>query len=95
MVEFSLTCPRHQEMFTAAARRGGCCDPAKLDELRRKTLAWVSTRYPLMVLDHFNEATCLGCKLEVSNVAVAEILDAIVELAKALAGDDPQRPPGK
>ena len=32
--------------------------------LRRRLRAWLSARYPRMVLAHFDEATCLGRELE-------------------------------
>ena len=64
MLQFRYTCVRHQQMFMDAATQAGCSDPAELDELRRRVLAWLSARYPRMVLEHFHEGTCLGCELE-------------------------------
>ena len=63
-------------MFIEAARRGGCRDP--------KTLAWFSVRFPRMVLDHFNEDSCLGCKLEISGVGLDEIERVVIDLAARL-----------
>jgi hypothetical protein len=71
-------------MFLEAARRGGCRDPDELDAVRRKTLAWFSARFPRMVLDHFNEDSCLGCKLEISGVGLGEIERVVIDLAARL-----------
>jgi len=81
MEKFRFTCARHQQRFREIVERAGCTDPAKLDELGRKTLAWISTRYPRHVLDHFNQARCLGCTLEAAHVDLAEIERRITELA--------------
>jgi hypothetical protein len=64
MLRFRYTCARHQQMFIEAATRAGCSDPAEMDDIRRRLLAWLSARYPRMVLEHFHERTCLGCELE-------------------------------
>jgi len=64
MLQFRYTCARHQQMFIEAATRAGCRDPAEMDDIRRRLLAWLSARYPRMVLEHFHEGTCLGCELE-------------------------------
>jgi hypothetical protein len=77
MLRFRYTCPRHQQVFIEAAKRGGCHDLAKMDEVRRKTLAWLSFRFPRMVLDHFNEESCLGCKLEASGMVDDDLRRAI------------------
>ena len=82
MREFRPTCLRHEKQFVAAVRRGGCDDPAKVDALRQKTLAWLAARFPRMVLDHFNEKSCLGCALEANGVDAAEIERVITDLAR-------------
>jgi hypothetical protein len=51
-LHFRRTCSRHQQIFIEAAKRGGCYDPEKMDEVRRKTVAWLSAKFPRMVLDH-------------------------------------------
>ena len=81
VVKFSYTCPRHQQMFIEAARRGGCRDPDELDAARRRTLAWFSVKFPRMVLDHFNEDSCRVCKLETNGVGLDEIEHVVIELA--------------
>jgi hypothetical protein len=84
MEKFRFTCARHKQSFRDLAARAGCTDPEKLDELGRKTLAWISTHYPRHVLDHFNQGTCLGCALEAAHVDLAEIECRITELAKRI-----------
>jgi hypothetical protein len=92
MLHFHYTCALHQRMFIDAVKRGGCHDPAKMDEVRRKTLAWLSIRFPRMVLDHFNESSCLGCKLEWSGVGLEELGRVITGLAMgAAAAEEVQR----
>ncbi len=56
-----------------------------MEEVRRKTLAWLSTRFPRAVLEHFNEEICLGCKLEANCVDVSELERVIVELLRSVA----------
>ncbi|HZB90519.1 MAG TPA: hypothetical protein VE397_03695 [Stellaceae bacterium] len=89
MLHFRYTCRRHQRDFVEIARRGGCHDPAEIDEIRRKTLAWLSTRFPRMVLDHFNEESCLGCKLDANGVELKEVERAILEFSRRLAAREP------
>jgi hypothetical protein len=88
MVKFRYTCSRHQQMFIEAARRGGCRDSRQLDAVRRKTLAWFSVKFPRMVLDHFNEDSCLGCKLETSGVGLDELERVVLDLAAGLTTHD-------
>lgn len=88
MLHFRYTCRHHQQMFIEAAKVGGCYDLEKMDEVRRKTLAWLSARYPRAVLDHFNEESCLGCKLEASGLDLKEVGQVIAELAEAVASEE-------
>lgn len=85
MLIFRYVCPHHRRIFIDAARRGGCCDPEQMDEVRRKALAWLSTQFPRAVLDHFNEEACLGCKLEANYLDVSELEHVIVELSRTVA----------
>jgi hypothetical protein len=85
MLIFRYVCPHHRRIFIDAAKRGGCYDAESMDEVRRKALAWLSTKFPRAVLDHFNEETCLGCKLEANCLDVGELEDIVVELSKAVA----------
>ncbi|HWI26825.1 MAG TPA: hypothetical protein VN668_07620 [Stellaceae bacterium] len=85
MVAFRFTCPRHQRVFIEAGKRGGCISPSSLDELRKRTLAWLSREYPSAVLEHFNEQSCLGCKLETAYGDLGDVVNGIIELAKRLS----------
>jgi hypothetical protein len=85
MLQFRYTCARHQRVFIEAAKRGGCHDLEKMDEVRRKTLAWLSVRFPRMVLNHFNEDSCLGCKLEACGIGTTEAEGIITEISKSFA----------
>jgi hypothetical protein len=93
MRDLGYTCARHQQMFVEIVRRGGCFGRTRTHDLRRKTLAWLAVRFPRMVLDHFNEGSCLGCKLESNGLDVAEIERVITGLAQGLSLDEaPPRP---
>ena len=85
MVEFRYACAHHQQLVIEAAKRGGCRHDDQIEEVRRKTLAFLSSRYPRLTLDHFNEGSCLGCKLRASGIDCREIGRAIVALAEAVA----------
>lgn len=85
MLTFRYTCSRHQQMFIEAAKRGGCFDAEKLDEVRRKTRVWLSAKFPRAVLDHSNGRSCLGCLLEATYGDISEIERVIADLAQALA----------
>jgi hypothetical protein len=88
MLQFRYTCERHQQVFIDAVKRAGCSDPAEMDDIRRRLLAWLSARYPRMVLEHFQEATCLGCELEArfgDRNELDRAIRAIEELLKTAA----------
>lgn len=89
MPKFHFTCDRHQRQFLELAAGAGCTDPERLEELRAKILAWLSARYPRHVLDHFNEESCLPCKLHDAHVDTAEIARAVVEFARRIAREQP------
>lgn len=59
--------------------------PTSLDELRKRTLAWLSREYPSAVLEHFNEQSCLACKLEAAYGDLGDVVRGIIELAKRLS----------
>lgn len=84
MVQFRYTCARHQQMFIDTVTRAGCTDAARMDGLRRRLLAWLSARYPRMVLGHFDEATCLGCEVEArfGNNEILRLRQALEEMAR-------------
>lgn len=84
MLRFRYTCLRHQEAFVAAAHRGGCRELEKMDDIRRKTLAWLSARFPRLVLEHFNEESCMACKLEANGFDLGELERAITAFAREM-----------
>jgi hypothetical protein len=88
MLSLPYACPRHREAFIEAAKRGGCRDLSKMDEIRRKVLAWLSAKYPRAVLDHYNEKSCLACKLEASGFDMSRVRRAVIEMSKSLAPDE-------
>ncbi|HWI28570.1 MAG TPA: hypothetical protein VN668_16470 [Stellaceae bacterium] len=85
MLRFRYTCLRHQEAFVAAAHRAGCRELEKMDEIRRKTLAWLSARFPRLVLEHFNEESCIACKLEANGFDTHEVERVVSDFAREMA----------
>ncbi len=86
MLGFRFTCPRHQRVFIETVQSAGCFDPAQMDEVRRRMLAWFSRHYPSLVLDHFRDQTCLGCEFEARFENVREALAAVKALTIELLG---------
>ena len=64
MLGFRYVCERHQQLFADSVVREGCCDPERMEKARRRLLAWLSEKYPRLVLDQFNNEACLGCAIE-------------------------------
>lgn len=85
MLQFRYACRRHQQMFIDTVTREGCNDPATMEDIRRHMFAWLSEKFPSMVLDHFNAEACLGCAIENAHVDTAEMYDAIREIVRATA----------
>lgn len=81
MLAFRYTCARHQRMFIEAAEHAGC-GVGRLNEIKQKTLAWLSRHFPRAVLEHYNEACCLGCKLEGNGIDLREVERVVAELTK-------------
>lgn len=86
MLTFRHTCRRHQQMFIEAVTCAGCSDPARMEEVQRRLLAWFSQRYPRLMLDHFHEGSCLGCEMEARFGHLGEIARAIRELVNGPMG---------
>lgn len=74
-------------MFVKAVADAGCSDPAKMDDVRRRLLAWFSQRYPSLMLDHFRVGTCLGCEIEARFGDLSEIGLAIRDLVNESTDD--------
>ncbi len=85
VLKFRYTCARHQQKFVEAMECAGCSDPAKMEQVQRQLLAWFSQRYPRLVLDHFHDATCLGCEIEARFGHLREIGWAIRDLVNGMA----------
>jgi hypothetical protein len=81
MLKFQYTCERHQKIFIAVLESRGCTDRAKMDEIRKRLLAWLSAKYPRAVLDHFNDECCLGCLLETDFVDMEAIYARLADMA--------------
>jgi hypothetical protein len=87
MLRFRYTCARRRQIFIEAVKRGGCYDLTRMDENRRKMLAWLAVRFPRMMLDHLNEDSCLGCKLETKGMGTREVESVVIERSKSFAAD--------
>lgn len=83
MLEFRYACLRHQQMFIATVEREGCRDPDQMEQVRRRMFAWLSEKFPSMVLDHFNAAACLGCAIENAHIDTTEMYKTIRDIARA------------
>lgn len=70
-------------MFIDTVTREGCNDLAEMEEIRRYMFAWLSEKFPSMVLDHFNAEACLGCAIENAHVDTTDMYDAIREMVCA------------
>ncbi len=86
MLQFRYTCPRHQQRFIETAKRAGCSDPAQMDDVRRRLLAWFSQHYPSLVVDHFHKGSCLGCEMEARFGQLSEVERALQDLVNGPVG---------
>jgi hypothetical protein len=86
MLGFRYVCGRHQQLFVDAVERAGCRDPERMEEVRRRLLAWFSENYPRMVLDQFNRRGCLGCAIEAAHIDPGAMRQAIRDLVRAVEG---------
>ena len=90
MLAFQYVCPPHRQRFIATVQQEGCRDPAAMEQVRRLLLAWLSERYPRLVLESFNAESCMGCALNAACIDLAEMYAVIRQAARAarsLAGD--------
>lgn len=79
-LKFRHTCRRHQQMFVEAVERAGCSEPAEMDDVTRRLLAWFSAHYPRLTFDHIRQGNCLGCEIEARFGSLSEVGRAIREL---------------
>jgi len=84
VLKFKYTCARHQALFIEAAAKAGITDPAQLELLRKRLLAWLSNEYPRMVLDHYARASCIACDLEAAGIGLGDMRRALDRLAGAI-----------
>ncbi|HUJ96620.1 MAG TPA: hypothetical protein VLV85_00170 [Stellaceae bacterium] len=77
MFGFVHICQRHQQIFSDAVARAGCTDPDDIAKVRAKAFAWFSAKYPMLVLEHYSNGTCVGCTYEKTNFDRTLIYDAI------------------
>ncbi len=77
MFGFVHICQRHQQIFADAVARAGCTDPGEIAKVRAKLFAWFSAKYPMLVLEHYSNAACVGCTYEKNNFDKTEIYDAM------------------
>ncbi|HUC65042.1 MAG TPA: hypothetical protein VMA53_06430 [Stellaceae bacterium] len=77
MFGFVHCCQRHQQIFADLVARAGCADKDEIAKVRARAFAWFSAKYPMLVLEHYTNAACVGCTYEKTNFDKTEIYDAI------------------
>jgi len=77
MFGFVHMCQRHRQVFLDAVARAGCTNPEEIAKVRAKAFAWFSVKYPMLVLEHSSNGTCVGCTFEKTNFDRTPIHDAI------------------
>jgi hypothetical protein len=85
MLGFRYVCERHQQLFADTVVREGCSDPERMEKARRRLLAWLSEKYPRLVLDQFNNEACLGCAIERARLDTRPIHDAVRQIVREIA----------
>jgi hypothetical protein len=85
MLGFRYACQRHQQLFADTVTREGCCDPAEMEKARRRLLAWLSEKYPRLVLDQFNNEACMGCAIERARLDTRPIHEAVRQIVRGLS----------
>jgi hypothetical protein len=85
VLRFRYVCAQHRERFIEVVRQEGCHDAAAMEQVRRLLLAWLSERYPRLVLDHYNAESCIGCGLAASCIDLSDMYAAIRSFARAAA----------
>ncbi len=85
MSGFRYVCQKHQQLFVDTVARAGCSDPEEMEKARRRLLAWLSEKYPRLVLEQFNNEACLGCAIEKGHLDTRPIYDAVRQIVRGLA----------
>jgi len=79
-------CSRHQQTFVDLLTREGCCDAELMERSGRRLLAWLSQKFPWLVLQQFNAEGCLGCALEDAHME-AEAEQAVHEVTSSVLAE--------
>jgi hypothetical protein len=92
VVDFRFVCPQHRQRFIDSVELEGCRDPAAMEQVRRLLLAWLSERYPRLVLDSYNTESCIGCALHAACIDLSDMHAMVREAsrragARTIAGD--------
>jgi hypothetical protein len=83
VLDFRYVCARHRARFIEAVEREGCRDPAAMEQVRRRLLGWLSETYPRLVLDHYNDESCLGCGLDAWCIDLTDMYAALRRFVRA------------
>ena len=82
MVAFRYVCETHRQRFIEVVEGEGCHDLAAMEQVRRLLLAWLSERYPRLVLDSYNTESCMGCALNAACIDLTDMHALIHRLAR-------------
>jgi hypothetical protein len=80
---FQFVCPPHRQRFIELVEGEGCRDRAAMEQVRRLLLAWLSERYPRLVLESFNSESCMGCALNAACIDLTDMYAAIRQASRA------------
>jgi len=83
MLGFRFACQRHQEIFVDTVERLGPSNAEQMENVRRRLLARLSEKFPLLVLDCFNTKSCIGCALSASGLDATQLNSLVEEVVRA------------
>ena len=89
MPAFRYVCQAHHERFIEVVEGEGCRDPEAMEQVRRLLLAWLSERYPRLVLDSYNNESCVGCALNAACIDLTDMYAAIRSGARRVIAGEP------
>jgi hypothetical protein len=92
MFGFVHSCQRHRQMFADTVARVGCTDPEEIAKVRCRLFAWFSAKYPMLVLEQFSNAACIGCAYEEAKFDTTPIYDAICVMVSRIRIEARQPP---
>jgi hypothetical protein len=70
-------------MFVYAVTQERIFEPERMEQIRRRLLAWLSEKYPRLVLEQFNAEACIGCAIEKAHIDTGDMRDAIRIMVRA------------